>query len=67
MTRLYSPKEVAENTGLPYAYVLAACKRAAAFHPLPHIKIGESNRPHRLIDMADVEVWLQEEKQFQAC
>lgn len=65
MTRLYSPKEVAEQSGLSESYVRAACKRAAPFHPLPHIKVGEGSRPHRYIDLADFNVWLDEEKRIQ--
>lgn len=64
MERLYTAKEIADQTGMAESYIRAACKRSREYHQLPHVVVGESRRPHRLISMSDFEKWIDEEKEI---
>ena len=56
-------REISERSGLPQAWIRAACKRGAAYHPLPHIESGET-RPIFRIRMSAFEQWYAEEERM---
>lgn len=59
----FTPRQLAIETGFPEHVIRAACKRAKAFHPLPHVKTGDK-RPVFRIAMSDWLRWLNEEKEL---